>query len=175
MYAEKICPGRVQAEGRIRKRRSHHDFTSRHDEPYKDKHRYWKQAWPRYLERIGQPLRAITCKPVEESEEETWEHATAKRMQDVAKDVNVLTPSRKMLREELEVISKTYSKKAPPMENPPTMRVEVGGRSTRNRDSTAAKKATAHGLKCCKSTGGARTCGKLRRLHRCSEKMKHQP
>ena len=65
--------------------------------------------------------RAITDKPLEETEGDRWEDARA-NMQDGVKDREVVTPLRKNVKEVVEEMSKGI-RKALPTKFPPTMRL----------------------------------------------------
>ena len=70
-------------------------FPIRKKEPYKDRQGNWKQTRPHYVKVHGQKVCAITDKYLEETKEETWEDARAKRMQDSVKEKEVVTLPRK--------------------------------------------------------------------------------
>ena len=64
----------------------------------------------------------ITDKPFQETKEERWEDVRAKRLQDSGKYNEVVTPPRKIVRDEAEEVMKGI-RKAPPTKCPPPVSV----------------------------------------------------
>ena len=75
------------------------DFPTKPGEPYKDKQKNWKQAWPHYARSTGQkhvPSQISQSKRPKKTERED---VRAKRMQERMKDREVLTSPRNKVKE----------------------------------------------------------------------------